>query len=120
MNKAKFYRKKCSSELSIVDSSGLIPAGVADQLSFRQVSNMSSSALRVYDEVVEFMASGPSAAQIVTFQLSEATKRRVAELIFREKTDGLTADEKSELDHFLQLEHLMRLTKARAHKYASS
>jgi uncharacterized protein YnzC (UPF0291/DUF896 family) len=38
----------------------------------------------------------------------------VAALVAREKTVGLTADEKSELDRYLQLEHVMRLTKARA------
>jgi hypothetical protein len=48
---------------------------------------------------------------------SDEAKARVADLIFREKTDGLSADEKSELDHYLQIEHLMRLAKARAHHY---
>jgi uncharacterized protein YnzC (UPF0291/DUF896 family) len=41
------------------------------------------------------------------------TKGRVAELIHREKTSGLTADETSDLDHYLKIEHLMRLAKAR-------
>ena len=41
-------------------------------------------------------------------------KERVGELIFREKTDGLSTDKKVELDLYLQLEHLMRLVKARA------
>jgi hypothetical protein len=31
----------------------------------------------------------------------------------------LTRDETSELDHYVQLEHLMRLAKARARKYLS-
>jgi hypothetical protein len=35
-------------------------------------------------------------------------------LIHKEKTIGLTPDESSELDHFMKLEHLMRLAKARA------
>jgi hypothetical protein len=38
----------------------------------------------------------------------------VSELIEWEKTRGLTDDEKSELDHYMQLEHVMRLAKARA------
>jgi hypothetical protein len=41
----------------------------------------------------------------------------VADLVFREKTDGLPEDEKSELDHCLQIEHLLRLTKVRAHHH---
>ena len=34
--------------------------------------------------------------------------------------DGLTAEEKSELDHYFQLEHIMRLAKARAQQYLPS
>jgi len=37
----------------------------------------------------------------------------------REKDGGLTVDEASELGHYLQLEHLMRLAKARARKHLS-
>jgi len=33
-------------------------------------------------------------------------------LIHKEKTTGLSDEEASELDHFLKLEHLMRLAKA--------
>jgi hypothetical protein len=36
------------------------------------------------------------------------------ELVHKEKENGLAADEQSELDQYLQLEHLMRLAKARA------
>ena len=46
-----------------------------------------------------------------------ATKARVADLIAREKESGLTPDETSELDHYMQLEHIMRLAKARARKH---
>jgi hypothetical protein len=38
----------------------------------------------------------------------------VADLVEREKSGGLSRDEASELDHFLEIEHLMRLAKARA------
>lgn len=41
------------------------------------------------------------------------TKERVADLIQREKTNGILPEEESELNHCLQLEHLMRLAKAR-------
>jgi hypothetical protein len=42
------------------------------------------------------------------------TKARVESLIEKEKNERLSANEKAELDDFLQLEHLMRLVKARA------
>jgi hypothetical protein len=54
---------------------------------------------------------------IVAFCPLEETKQRVADLICREKTTGLTQDELSELSHYMQLEHLMRLAKAHARKF---
>ena len=69
---------------------------------------------RAYEEVIDFIAAGMTPSDIVAFQPSEAAKARVADLIHREKTIGLSADETTELNHYLQLEHLMRLAKARA------
>ena len=69
---------------------------------------------KVYDEVIEFIASS-SPQNVIAFRPSEEAKARVTDLIFREKTECLSEDEKSELDHYLQIEHLMRLAKARAH-----
>ena len=51
---------------------------------------------------------------MIAFQPSESTRARVTELISREKSDGLPPGETSELEHYLQLEHIMRLAKARA------
>jgi hypothetical protein len=35
-------------------------------------------------------------------------------LIEQEKDSGLSAEEKAELDHFLELEHILRMAKVRA------
>ena len=72
---------------------------------------------RAYEEVIDFIAAGVTPDAIVHFEASQETKNRVAELIQREKTTGLTSDEVSELEHFMQLEHLMRLVKARARNH---
>ena len=72
---------------------------------------------RAYEEVIEFIAAGTSPSSVIAFQPSAAAKERVADLIYREKTTGLSPDEKSELDHYMQMEHLMRLAKARARQY---
>jgi hypothetical protein len=74
---------------------------------------------RAYEEVIDFIAAGASADHVAAFRPSEAAKQRVAELIQREKTAGLNTDERSELEHYLQLEHLMRLAKARARRHLS-
>lgn len=75
--------------------------------------------LRAYEEVINFIAAGTTPDNVVAFRPSEETKQRVADLLRREKTTGLTPDELSELDRYMQLEHLMRLAKARARKYLS-
>jgi hypothetical protein len=78
------------------------------------------SEMKAYEEVIEFIAAGTSPSRVIAFRPSEAVKERVADLIHREKTTGLSPEEKSELDHYMQLEHLMRLAKARAHQYVAN
>ena len=72
-----------------------------------------------YEEIVDFIAAGTTPRTVAHFEPSPETKERVANLIHREKTTGLAPDEASELDHYLELEHLMRLAKARARSYCS-
>ena len=64
-----------------------------------------------------FIAGGTTPEAIVDFAPSEETTRRVDELLDRNRSTGLTTDEQSELDDYLNLEHLMTLAKARAHIY---
>jgi len=68
----------------------------------------------VYEEFVDFLAAGTTPQGVVDFHPSEATKLKVADLLVRQKAGELSADENAELNHFLQIEHLMRLAKARA------
>ena len=69
---------------------------------------------RAYEEIIDFIAAGTTPSRVIAFQPSEEVKTRVADLLSREKTTGLSSDESSELNQYLQLEHLMRLAKARA------
>ena len=70
-----------------------------------------------YQEIVDFIAAGTTPQSLVALQPSQAAKDRVANLIHQEKTTGLTVEETTELTHYLQLEHLMRLAKARARRH---
>ena len=70
-----------------------------------------------YEEFVDFIAAGTTPKGVIDFRPSEATKARVADLIHRQKTTGLSPDETTELDHYLHIEHLMRLAKARARRH---
>lgn len=69
---------------------------------------------RVYEEIVDFLATGPTSAQLAGFHPSPEASQRVADLIEREKSGLLSPDETDELDGYVQLEHVMRLAKARA------
>jgi hypothetical protein len=67
-----------------------------------------------YDEFVDFIAGGSTPQAVIDFRPSEQTKARVAVLIQRQKAESLSPDETAELNHYLQIEHLMRLARARA------
>jgi hypothetical protein len=73
--------------------------------------------MKAYEEIIEFIASGTTPGNVAAFRPSEEAKQRVADLIQREKNSQISSEEESELNHYLQLEHLMRLAKARAHQH---
>lgn len=68
----------------------------------------------VYEELVDFIAHGSTPEMVANFTASDATKQRVADLIEREKDEGISAEEKLELDYYMQLEHVLSLAKAKA------
>jgi len=68
---------------------------------------------RAFDELAAFFAS-KIPDDLIAFQPSKATSDRVELLIFKEKRDGLTVEEKGELDAYMVLERIMRLAKGKA------
>ena len=64
--------------------------------------------MKCYDEVIDFIASGPTPGAAAAFRLSDAVNKRAELLVQREKGGELTASEKSELDHYLELELIIR------------
>ena len=73
--------------------------------------------VKAYEEVVDFIAAGTTPQNVIDFHPSEAAQARVEDLLERAKEGKLSPSEKSELDHYLQIEHLMRLAKARARDF---
>jgi hypothetical protein len=73
---------------------------------------------QAYAEIVEFFAAGATPESILNFQLSEEAKEHIVDLIYAHNNQDLTRDEKTELDNFLVIEHLLILIKAVAHKHA--
>lgn len=72
-------------------------------------------ATRAYDEIADFLAK-IDPRQIIEFRPSEQAQLRVEDLLYRERNSNLSTEERSELDHYMTIEHLMRLAKAKAHK----
>ena len=69
---------------------------------------------RVYEEIIDFLAAGFTPDSLIAYHPSEGARRRVEELIQREKNEGLTPEETSELNHYMELDHILTLAKARA------
>ncbi len=68
----------------------------------------------VYLEIVDFFASGTTPQTVVDFQPSPVAQKRALELLELSKQGQLTPDQESELEHFTELEHILRMAKARA------
>jgi hypothetical protein len=73
-----------------------------------------SAAHPVYLELIDFIAAGTTPEQVTAFHPSANAQKRVEELEAKAKKDHLSLDEQSELDYFFQLEHILRVAKARA------
>ena len=69
--------------------------------------------IQVFDELAFFLAS-LSPRRVITYKSSIKSQERVTTLIEKNKTDGLTKEENSEMERFMTVEHIVLLTKAKA------
>ena len=79
-----------------------------------------SLASPAYIEIIDFIAAGTTPESVAHFQPSETAQERVAILLERQQENSLSPDEEAELDHFMDLEHILRLAKARARQILAS
>jgi hypothetical protein len=75
------------------------------------------SATKSYDEIIDFIAAGTTPESVVAFRPSDGVQQRVAELVERSKNSSISSEEQSELEDYLQLEHIMIMAKARARQH---
>ena len=70
----------------------------------------------VFNELADLLASmDPN--KVLSFKTSEKSQSRLEELLEKNKaTKGLSKSEKSEIEQFMLLEHIVSLAKARALK----
>lgn len=74
---------------------------------------------KLHNEVIEFLASGPSPQAIMHFRPSTEAQTRVAELLDKNRAGTLTPAEEAELDQYERLDYFMTLVKARARQQST-
>lgn len=75
------------------------------------------SATKSYEEIIDFIAAGTTPETVLAFRPSESVQRRISELVQLSKQGAISAEDQSELEDYLQLEHLMIMAKARARQH---
>jgi hypothetical protein len=86
----------------------LLPANTPLAVSGREAAHPA------FNEMIDFLAGGPTPEQIAAFKVSPSTQARLEELLEKNSEDGLTDEEAAELDVFEQINHILLLLKARA------
>jgi hypothetical protein len=70
--------------------------------------------LVAYNEVIGFLTSGPSAAEITQFQLSDEARQRAQSLLVKERDENLTTNEAQELDFYVELGDFLGILRSKA------
>lgn len=69
----------------------------------------------VFNEISNFIA-GMNPEKVINFKASDSSQDRLDSLLYKQKTESLSEDEKSELEHYLIINRIVGLAKARALK----
>ena len=67
-----------------------------------------------FDEMISFFGTRPTQEQILAFKISVAAQARLAELLDKNREEGLTEAENAELDWYEQVHHIVLRLKAQA------
>ncbi len=70
--------------------------------------------IKIQEEVVNFLAGGPTPEEIVAFRPSPSSMEKVSVLLDKNRQGILSPQEEAELDQVEALDHLMIRVKARA------
>ncbi len=70
--------------------------------------------MKPYQELIDFIAETTDRERLAKFRPSKAAQARVEALVDKLKEGTIRKSERTELDMFLNLEHVMRMAKAKA------
>ncbi|AQG78940.1 hypothetical protein [Spirosoma montaniterrae] len=71
-----------------------------------------------YATLVDFMLANISPEKVLSFRVSEEVHDYFYSLLDKEKNGTATPDEVETINNFMNVEHIMRLAKAKAKQYA--
>ena len=80
----------------------------------RDVKSEESGEQLEVDEILEVLATQPTAQQILAIRPSQTLQERMSYLLDRAKSETLSTVEQAELERYLMIEHLVRLAKSHA------
>lgn len=75
--------------------------------------------VRFFDEIIDFLTSTPTPAEVMAYQPSATLQQRAEELLEKSKAGELAEPDQKELEYFMVIEHLMRMAKIRARRRLS-
>jgi hypothetical protein len=74
---------------------------------------VSNAAIPSYLEIIDLIAGGTTPQAVADYCPSPEAQRHIAELIAQEKDCSISVEERSELDHFMDMEHILRADRLR-------
>lgn len=84
------------------------------KLGLRELTASGQGGFKGTAEVLEFLAQLPTPEEVIALRPSEALQAQISDLLEKNRTEGLTADEEQIWEQYQYLEHLVRMAKARA------
>lgn len=67
-----------------------------------------------YDEIYDFLLSSPTLEQLANYKVSDGLDHRIQWLLDKNSQGTLTERERAELEQFHNLNHIMKVLKAKA------
>jgi hypothetical protein len=68
----------------------------------------------IYDELADFLVSQPTLEAIAAYQVPPAVQQHIDDLLEKNREEGLSPDERLELEKILAVTGMMDLAKAKA------
>ena len=91
----------------------LIREAVAAKMARSAPQGKSDEAEPIYREIIDLLTSGPTADQLLAFKISDSAQERLEDLLYKNREEELTAEERAELNTYLRLSEYLTKLKAR-------